>query len=60
MRLPETIAIDEDVQIGGDTVILPYSQLSGRTVVGSACVIGPPRQSSAAGSATVSPSGHRR
>jgi bifunctional UDP-N-acetylglucosamine pyrophosphorylase/glucosamine-1-phosphate N-acetyltransferase len=41
MRLPETIAVDEDVQIGGDTVILPYSQLSGATVVGSACVIGP-------------------
>jgi bifunctional UDP-N-acetylglucosamine pyrophosphorylase/glucosamine-1-phosphate N-acetyltransferase len=41
MRLPETIAIDEDVQIGADTVILPYSQLSGATVVGSACVIGP-------------------
>jgi len=41
MRLPETIAIDEDVQIGGDTVILPHSQLSGATVVGSGCVIGP-------------------
>ena len=41
MRLPETIAIDEDVQIGGDTVILPYSQLTGATVVGSGCVIGP-------------------
>jgi bifunctional UDP-N-acetylglucosamine pyrophosphorylase/glucosamine-1-phosphate N-acetyltransferase len=41
MRLSETIAIDEDVQIGGDTVILPHSQLSGATVVGSGCVIGP-------------------
>ena len=41
MRLPETIVIDEDVQIGGDTVILPHSQLSGATVVGSGCVIGP-------------------
>ena len=41
MRLPETIAIDEDVQIGGDTVILPHSQLSGATAVGSGCVIGP-------------------
>jgi bifunctional UDP-N-acetylglucosamine pyrophosphorylase/glucosamine-1-phosphate N-acetyltransferase len=41
MRLPETIAIDEDVLIGGDTVILPYSQLSGATVVGSGCVVGP-------------------
>jgi len=41
IRLPETIAIDEDVEIGGDTVILPHSQLSGGTVVGSGCVIGP-------------------
>ncbi len=41
MRLPETIVIDEDVRVGGDTVILPYSQLSGATVVGSGCVIGP-------------------
>jgi bifunctional UDP-N-acetylglucosamine pyrophosphorylase/glucosamine-1-phosphate N-acetyltransferase len=41
MRLPGTIAIDEDVEIGGDTVILPHSQLSGATVVGSGCVIGP-------------------
>jgi bifunctional UDP-N-acetylglucosamine pyrophosphorylase / glucosamine-1-phosphate N-acetyltransferase len=41
MRLPETITIDEDVKIGGDTIILPHSQLSGTTVVGSGCVIGP-------------------
>jgi bifunctional UDP-N-acetylglucosamine pyrophosphorylase/glucosamine-1-phosphate N-acetyltransferase len=41
MRLPETIIIDEDVRVGGDTVILPHSQLSGATVVGSGCVIGP-------------------
>jgi bifunctional UDP-N-acetylglucosamine pyrophosphorylase/glucosamine-1-phosphate N-acetyltransferase len=41
MRLPETIVIDEDVRVGGDTVILPYSQLSGATNVGSGCVIGP-------------------
>jgi bifunctional UDP-N-acetylglucosamine pyrophosphorylase / glucosamine-1-phosphate N-acetyltransferase len=41
MRLPETIVIDEDVRVGGDTVILPYSQLSGATVAGSGCVIGP-------------------
>jgi bifunctional UDP-N-acetylglucosamine pyrophosphorylase / glucosamine-1-phosphate N-acetyltransferase len=41
MRLPESIVIDEDVQVGGDTVILPHSQLSGETVVGSGCVIGP-------------------
>ena len=41
MRLPETIAIDEDVSVGADTVILPYSQLLGKTTVGSGCVIGP-------------------
>jgi bifunctional UDP-N-acetylglucosamine pyrophosphorylase/glucosamine-1-phosphate N-acetyltransferase len=41
MRLPGTITIDEDVEIGNDTVILPHSQLSGTTVVGSGCVIGP-------------------
>ena len=49
LRLPETIAIDEDVQIGGDTMILPHSQLSGATVVGSGCVIGPSTFSSALG-----------
>jgi bifunctional UDP-N-acetylglucosamine pyrophosphorylase/glucosamine-1-phosphate N-acetyltransferase len=41
MRLPETIAVDEDVSVGADTVILPYSQLLGKTIVGSGCVIGP-------------------
>ena len=41
MRLPETITIDEDVQVGADSVILPHSQLLGATTVGAACVIGP-------------------
>jgi bifunctional UDP-N-acetylglucosamine pyrophosphorylase/glucosamine-1-phosphate N-acetyltransferase len=41
MRLPETIVIDEDVRVGPDTVILPYSQLLGATVVGAMCLIGP-------------------
>ena len=41
MRLPETITIDEDVSVGADTVILPYSQLLGKTTVGCGCVIGP-------------------
>jgi bifunctional UDP-N-acetylglucosamine pyrophosphorylase/glucosamine-1-phosphate N-acetyltransferase len=41
MRLPETVAVDEDVRIGTDTVILPYSQLFGATTIGSGCVIGP-------------------
>ena len=41
MRLPETIVIDEDVDIGADTVILPHTQLFGETIIGSGCVIGP-------------------
>lgn len=41
MRLPETIAIDEDVVVGSDTVILPYCELTGATEVGQGCVIGP-------------------
>ena len=41
MRLPETIAIDEDVRVGADTVILPHSVLGGDTRIGSDCMIGP-------------------
>jgi bifunctional UDP-N-acetylglucosamine pyrophosphorylase/glucosamine-1-phosphate N-acetyltransferase len=41
MRLPETIVVDEDVQIGADSVILPQSSLLGATVVGEGCLIGP-------------------
>ncbi|MCC7022670.1 MAG: bifunctional UDP-N-acetylglucosamine diphosphorylase/glucosamine-1-phosphate N-acetyltransferase GlmU [Thermomicrobiales bacterium] len=41
MRLPETILIEDDVQIGVDTEILPHSQLTGRTVIGAECLIGP-------------------
>lgn len=41
MRLPETITIDEDVQVGADTILLPQTQLQGRTSVGSGCEIGP-------------------
>ena len=41
MRLPETIVIDEDVRVGGDTVILPNSHITGTTVIGTGCVIGP-------------------
>jgi bifunctional UDP-N-acetylglucosamine pyrophosphorylase/glucosamine-1-phosphate N-acetyltransferase len=41
MRLPETIVIDEDVRVGGDTVVLPNSHITGATVIGSGCVIGP-------------------
>jgi bifunctional UDP-N-acetylglucosamine pyrophosphorylase/glucosamine-1-phosphate N-acetyltransferase len=41
MRLPATIVIDEDVRVGGDTVILPNSHITGTTVIGTGCVIGP-------------------
>lgn len=41
MRLPETIVVDERVEVGRDTVLLPYTELLGATVVGSGCVIGP-------------------
>ncbi|HNZ09292.1 MAG TPA: bifunctional UDP-N-acetylglucosamine diphosphorylase/glucosamine-1-phosphate N-acetyltransferase GlmU [Bacillota bacterium] len=38
---PETTFIDFDVVIGQDTVIHPYTILTGRTVVGRRCEIGP-------------------
>jgi bifunctional UDP-N-acetylglucosamine pyrophosphorylase / glucosamine-1-phosphate N-acetyltransferase len=41
MRLPETIVVDELVDVGPDTVILPHTSLHGATVVGQACVLGP-------------------
>jgi bifunctional UDP-N-acetylglucosamine pyrophosphorylase/glucosamine-1-phosphate N-acetyltransferase len=41
MRLPETIVIDEEVGVGPDTIILPYTELLGATVVGAGCVLGP-------------------
>lgn len=41
MRLPETIVIDEDVEIGADSVILPHTQVLGETKIGMGSVIGP-------------------
>ncbi len=38
---PETVFIDESVDIAADTTILPYSVLTGRTRVGAHCTIGP-------------------
>lgn len=38
---PETIFIDEGVQIAPDTTILPFTLISGATTVGRDCVIGP-------------------
>jgi bifunctional UDP-N-acetylglucosamine pyrophosphorylase/glucosamine-1-phosphate N-acetyltransferase len=41
MRLPETIIMEDDVEIGPDSVILPNTMLLGRTRIGSGAVIGP-------------------
>ena len=38
---PESIVIDEDVTIGADTTILPFSYLQSGTSIGSSCEIGP-------------------
>lgn len=38
---PETVFIDEQVNIGLDTVILPFSVITGATRIGSGCRIGP-------------------
>ena len=40
MYLPETIVIDPEVQVGGDTVIEPGVQLLGNTRIGARCKIG--------------------
>ncbi len=38
---PETAYIDQDVQIGRDTVIEPQVQISGKSQIGANCQIGP-------------------
>ncbi|CCO08607.1 bifunctional UDP-N-acetylglucosamine diphosphorylase/glucosamine-1-phosphate N-acetyltransferase GlmU [Desulforamulus hydrothermalis] len=38
---PATTYIEQDVKIGRDTVILPFTFLQGQTEVGNCCVIGP-------------------
>ncbi len=38
---PSKVVIEPDVRIGKDTQILPFSLLSGRTVIGPNCIIGP-------------------
>jgi bifunctional UDP-N-acetylglucosamine pyrophosphorylase/glucosamine-1-phosphate N-acetyltransferase len=38
---PETVFIDDDVTIGRDTTILPFTILEGRTSIGAECRIGP-------------------
>jgi bifunctional UDP-N-acetylglucosamine pyrophosphorylase/glucosamine-1-phosphate N-acetyltransferase len=38
---PDTVFIDEDVEIGRDTVIHPFTTITGRTRLGDNCVVGP-------------------
>ncbi len=40
IRLPETVVIDAAVSVGADTVIEPFVQILGRSVIGEECVIG--------------------
>lgn len=37
---PETVRIDQHVEIGMDTVVHPFAQILGRTVIGEDCSIG--------------------
>jgi bifunctional UDP-N-acetylglucosamine pyrophosphorylase/glucosamine-1-phosphate N-acetyltransferase len=37
---PETVVVDADVRIGMDTVIEPFAQVLGKTVIGADCRIG--------------------
>src|SRR6202043_2251800 len=38
---PVTTFIDADVQVGRDTVVLPFSVISGESSIGADCIIGP-------------------
>jgi bifunctional UDP-N-acetylglucosamine pyrophosphorylase/glucosamine-1-phosphate N-acetyltransferase len=37
---PETVSVDTDVRIGMDTVVGPFAQILGQTVIGEGCRIG--------------------
>jgi bifunctional UDP-N-acetylglucosamine pyrophosphorylase / glucosamine-1-phosphate N-acetyltransferase len=37
---PETVTVDADVEVGIDTVIGPFAQITGKTVIGDDCRIG--------------------
>lgn len=37
----ETVFIDDDVEVGPDTVIMPFTVLTGRTKIGAHCSVGP-------------------
>lgn len=38
---PETIFVDEDVQVGADTTLLPFTTLLAGTRIGDGCTVGP-------------------
>jgi len=38
---PASTFIDNEVEIGSDTIILPFTMIEGKTVIGSDCQIGP-------------------
>jgi len=38
---PDSTFVDNEVEIGPDTIILPNTMIEGRTVIGSGCQIGP-------------------
>jgi len=38
---PDSTFVDNDVEIGPDTIILPNTMIEGRTIIGSGCQIGP-------------------
>ncbi len=40
IRLPETVTIDADVEIGADSILEPFVQILGRTRIGEECRIG--------------------
>lgn len=40
LERPETVAIDDDVQVGADTIIEPFVRLLGATRIGEECRIG--------------------
>ena len=37
---PETVTVDADVQVGADTVIGPFAQITGDTIIGENCRVG--------------------
>ncbi len=40
IQKPETVTVDLDVEIGADTILGPFTQILGRTVIGENCRVG--------------------